>query len=159
VFLSSGREALVPKTRPTFKGWTGAFTGSTYGGKPLLDFDGQALFAELVILRLFQRDGWDGVWVDKSTYRTSMMEHSRVALPPDKERLLQDIYHRAGARAGCFDVLCWKDEWVVFAESKRRSKDWLQPTQRRWIEAALGVGVPLKSLLIVEWELRVQGGG
>jgi hypothetical protein len=36
-------------------------------------------------------------------------------------QLLQEIYDRAGSRAGCFDVFCWKDDYsLVFAESERK---------------------------------------
>jgi hypothetical protein len=50
------------------------------------------------------------------------------------------------------DVYCWKGEAVAFAEVKHRDNDQIRPDQRTWIEAALGVGVPLASLLIAEWE-------
>lgn len=61
MYLPSGMEIYIPKARPTFKRWTGQFTGDTYGNKPILDVDGEPMFAELAILRLFQKDGWDGV--------------------------------------------------------------------------------------------------
>jgi hypothetical protein len=64
VRLPSGDEVRLPKTRPTFKRWIGEFTGDTYGNKPILDIDGKAMFAELAILKIFQMNGWDGVWVD-----------------------------------------------------------------------------------------------
>jgi hypothetical protein len=36
----------------------------TYTNKPLVQVDHESLFGELAILRLLQKDGWDGVWVD-----------------------------------------------------------------------------------------------
>ena len=42
---------------------------------------------------------------------------------------------------------------MVFAESKRAGADSIRASQVRWVEAALSVGVPLESLLVVEWEL------
>src|SRR5215210_4038904 len=153
--LPSGREIRIPKTKPTFKKWVGDFAEDTYGSKPILDVQGEPLFAELAILRIYQKDGWEGVWVDtyRGKYRTSWGDDG-VKLPPDKIRLLQEIYARAGSRAGCFDVFCWKDDSVVFAESKCKRKDRIRATQLRWLEAAIDSGVPLDSLLVVEWSFE-----
>jgi hypothetical protein len=82
------------------------------------------------------------------------MDDSREMLSPDKGQLLHGIYEQAGARVGCFDVFCWKDDSVVFAESKRAGRDRIRPTQLRWIEAALDSGLEPESLLIVEWSLE-----
>lgn len=154
--LPSGREVDVPKTRPTFKRWwVGEFAGDTYGNKPIVDVDGEALFAELAILRTYQKDGWEGVWVDtyRGKYRTSWVDDG-VELPSHKKRLLQEVYARAGSRAGCFDVFCWNDDSVVFVESKRKRKDRIRATQLRWLEAAISSRVTLDSLLVVEWSFE-----
>jgi hypothetical protein len=152
VCLPSGKEARITKTSAIFERWRGEFAGDTYGNKPVLNVDGEPLFAELAILSTYQKDDWEGVWVDtyRGKYRTFWGDGG-VTLPPDKMRLLQEIYARAGSRAGCFDVFCWKGDSLVFAESKRKAKDRIRATQLRWLEAAISSGVPLDSLLIVEW--------
>jgi hypothetical protein len=61
------------------------------------------------------------------------------------------IYARSGKRSGAFDILAWADEHVLFAEAKHGGKDALRLSQKAWIEAALDEGVPLGSLLVVEW--------
>jgi hypothetical protein len=38
-------------------------------------------------------------------------------------------------------------------EAKRRGKDRIRNSQRKWLETALTSGVPLESFLIFEWEL------
>jgi hypothetical protein len=48
-------------------------------------------------------------------------------------------------------VFAWRKDDVVFAEAKLSKQDRLQSTQKRWIAAALAAGVPVESLLIVEW--------
>src|SRR6516162_9832511 len=53
--LPSGSSAALPVCHPTFRRWSGAPVFD-YGGKPLLDCDGEACFAELVILRLFAQE-------------------------------------------------------------------------------------------------------
>ena len=82
LLLPSGNEVYLPRARPTFKQWTGEFKGDTYGNKPLVDMDGEPMFAELAILRHLQKDGWDGVWVDTFSrrYRIAWEETGVVRL-------------------------------------------------------------------------------
>lgn len=61
--LPDSSTVLLPVSRPVFVPWGGAPSFS-YGDNALLAFDGQAAFAELVILRLLLTSGWDGVWVE-----------------------------------------------------------------------------------------------
>jgi hypothetical protein len=42
---------------------------------------------------------------------------------------------------------------ALLDRSKRISKDRIRPTQLQWIEAALGIGLPTDSLMIVEWSV------
>ncbi|HEY6185773.1 MAG TPA: hypothetical protein VIW67_26260 [Terriglobales bacterium] len=140
----------MPKTCPVFNPWNGAVTFDTYGGKAILDFKGEAVFAELLILRLFQMDGWSGVWVD--TYRGKLRAAiaGEEALPPE---IQMKFDHVCAARQGCFDVFVWKNDNILFAESKRAGRDRIRPTQVRWLEAALEAGLSVESLLVVEWNL------
>ena len=80
----------IPKVAPVFRLWSGEFTGDTYGNKPLFDVDGTPMVAELAILRLFLKDGWDGVWVDtfRKKYRTSWEDEGVVRLSGDRLQLL-----------------------------------------------------------------------
>ena len=102
LYLPSGTLVRLPKAEPRFLAWQGEFTGDTYGNKPLLDIDGEPMFAELSILRLFQKDGWDGVWVDtfRKKYRTAWGEKGAVKLFGDKLWLLKAINQRAGSAYG-----------------------------------------------------------
>jgi hypothetical protein len=153
LYLPSGTLVGIPKAQPRFRKWQGEFAGDTYGHKPLFDLDGEPMFAELAILRLFQKDGWDRVWVDtfRKKYRTGWGETGIVKLSGDRLRLLKVINERAGSSSGCFDVFCWKGEQVMFAESKRKSKDKIRDTQLRWLEAAIRTGLEPGYFLVVEW--------
>src|SRR5215203_4900849 len=112
--LPSGIAVQIPKAAPLFRLWSGEFTGDTYGNKPLLDVDGTPMFAELAILRLFQKDGWEGVWVDtfRKKYRTSWGDEGVVRLSGDKLHLLKTIHQKAASASGCIDVLRSKDDCV-----------------------------------------------
>lgn len=153
ILLPVGGRMSILKAHPRFERWTGEPLEDTYGNKPIVDVDGEPMFAELAILRYFQKDGWDGVWVDtfRKKYRTSWGDEGIVRLGGDKLQLLKTINGKAGSTSGCFDVYCWKDDSLVFAESKRSSKDSIRDTQLRWLEAALRSGLEPSSLLVVEW--------
>ena len=64
IVLSSGREITVAKATPSFRRWAREMPRDTFNGKPLLEFNGEMVFAVLSILRSFQQAGWDGRWID-----------------------------------------------------------------------------------------------
>ena len=153
--LPSGKAISVAKATPVFEIWTGKEVDDDYNGKAILNFFGKPQFAELGILQIFKRDGWDGVWVDTyhGKFRTQYWPKDSKALPAKHNHLLNCIYEVAKSEYGCWDVFCWKDENYIFAESKRCKKDKIKDTQRTWLRAALKCGVPVESLMIVEWSL------
>lgn len=157
--MPSGKIVKIAKATPIFRLWSGTPVTDTYNNKAVLDFYGNPQFAELGILRLFERDGWQGVWVDtyRNKFRTCYWPKDSVTLVKDKASILNAIYETNGTRSGCFDVFCWKGNDYIFAESKRCNQDRLRDTQKQWIEAAIKCGVPLESLLIVEWTSRKEG--
>lgn len=139
-----------------FTAWQGVAVADDYNRKPVVDLDGEPLFAELAILRLLQRAGFSGVWVD--TYRGRILTElpgveDAVVLPPERRALLSKIEAAHGRRGGCFDVYAWCGEEVLFVESKRRGKDHMTSNQGSWLLAALGVGINIESFAVVEWEL------
>jgi hypothetical protein len=154
--LPSGHVVQIPKANPLFELWNGEPVSDTYGKKTILRFNGKPAFAELVILKVFQDDGWHGVWVDTygHTYRTSYWPKDEVELQAEQQHLLQKIHQKAGSNKGCFDVFCWKESQYLFAESKRQGHDKIRDTQRVWLEAAIGCGLPLTSFLLVEWLVK-----
>ncbi len=154
VVLPSGATVLLPKATPRFRAWKGPAPADRYGGKALLDFEGRPTFAELFILWTLQSAGWQGAWVDTyhRRFRSGYWDDAPdVVLPGRPSAVLEAIYAKARSRSGAFDVVAWRDGHILFAESKWRGKDHIRDTQRRWVEAALTVGVALDQLLIVEW--------
>jgi hypothetical protein len=153
ILLHSGNCVLLPKTTPQFRTWKGAAIPDTYGGKPVLDLRGEPLFAELVILRLFESAGWQGAWVDTYRNRQRVALDGHIELPKARRAWLEEVYARAGSRHGCFDMYAWQDDRVLFAEAKRAGKDKIRDTQVRWLAAALAAGLGVESSLVVEWSL------
>ena len=158
--LPSSRSVEVPKTTPTFPVWDGAVPDDTYGGKSVLDADGEAAFAELFILRLFEKNGWEGVWIDTfggTTYHKRYWQDEVVTVPRGAQEVLKVIGERNGGMGGCFDVFAWRGEDVFFAEAKQKGADSIRDTQKEWLDYALDTGLPLDSFLIVEWTKEASG--
>ncbi len=155
ITLPSGETIPVRRQFLHFDSWSGAPIDDPYGGKAIINLDGEPLFAELALLRLLQNDGFDGVWVD--TYRrrfrrTMAMEGS--ALPRWVQSKFDDIVAENGRRGGCWDLLSWKGDEILFVESKRKHKDRIGFNQKQWLASALRVGFDANSFLIAEWDFR-----
>jgi len=158
IFLPSGKEILVPKCKLLLNLWTGAPIQNTYGGKAVINFNGDPLFAELVILKLLQQEEWSGVWVDnyRKRFRDGLpeKENNSVTLPKKQAYIIDSIKNKNGTLKGCWDVFAWKNEKIIFVESKRKSKDTIRTTQKKWAETVLSMGYPVETLLLVEWDLK-----
>jgi hypothetical protein len=157
----------VPLCRARFTAYSGQDNPHTFGGKDLLLVDGKPQFAEVAILRAFQGSGWQGRWLE--TYGNGMMTpglwnawhpdgpRAQEQLPITdawvNERLQAIAAENGNSFSGCWDVVAWKNDRLVFAESKKRKKDAMRGTQLRWLEAALRCGCALEDFLVVEWAL------
>jgi hypothetical protein len=155
ITLPSGREITIAKAAPLFRKWTGEMPSDTFNHKPLLELNGEMVFAELAILRSFQQAGWDGRWIDsyRQRYLTKYWPMPvNEPLPAQQQSVLDRIRAKAGGSGGCFDVFCWRGEDLLFAESKWRDR--ILKTQTRWLEAALDVGITTESFVIVQWRFE-----
>ncbi|MDO8514228.1 MAG: hypothetical protein Q7S50_01660 [bacterium] len=158
IALPNGAKVSLPLCHPYFPLWDGPTVSFDYGKKPVLDYNGEACFAELIILRLLCEHGWEGVWVETyggTHYLRTMptewaLKSEHVAIPEDKEELLRKIWNIAKTTS-CFDVFVWHGDQVLFCEAKRVGKDSLTKAQLRFIEGALACGMVPEQLLIVEW--------
>jgi hypothetical protein len=167
VALPCGASARLPVARPSFPSWTGEPV-FTYGGKPLLDYDGKVCFAELLILRLLLKSGWSGTWVETFGgvhYLQSMpaswtLARHHIPIPADKHELLRQIAREAKTDS-CFDVFVWSGERVLFCEAKGLGDGWTKP-QLKFIQGALDCGIAPQALLLVQWsylETAAHRGG
>jgi len=163
--LPNGSRVSIPKATLVFEAWAGRQVADSYGGKTVLAFEATPVFAELAILRHFQRAGWQGVWVDtyRRKYRVEYWDDEQVKLPRsrdsvqlpfEQEELLQRLRNAIQKRwSGCWDVFCWKHGDVLFAEAKRYGKDKIRQSQRQWLESALASGLSKEEFLVVEWSV------
>ena len=139
----------------------------SFGGKNLLDVDSKPQFAEVAILRAFEQAGWQGRWVE--TYGKPRMQPGlwREWMPGGQgaqeqvpisdawvnERLEAIAVSNGNSFAGCWDVIAWKGDRLIFAEAKLSKKDRIRGTPLCWLEAALQCGCSVNDFLVVEWSL------
>jgi hypothetical protein len=145
----------VPKYWLRLHLWTGVVLEDTYGGKPVVEVDGEPLFAELAILRLLEADGWDGVWVDtyRRVFRRGLPGAPAAELPRQQRETFNAIVAENGGTRGCWDVFAWRGDVKVFAEAKRRGRDRVRRNQGCWLDSAVRAGVPVGAFAVVEWDL------
>jgi len=167
IALPSGQVVRIPECHLVFKKWDGIPIKETFGNKALIDVGGKPMFAELAIMHLFINAGWQARWIE--TYATGDKEpkyldewkddkYKNQILAPiaDGEvmRRLAEIAKLNGTYSGCWDVLGWNGDKMIFAESKRFKKDRIQGTQVRWLEAAFRAGFLPENFLIVQWDFE-----
>jgi hypothetical protein len=73
--LRSGMQVEITKFFLNLRKWQGQPIANTYGNKAVLDWKGEPVFAELAVVKLFQSEYWEGVWID------SFGRKFRVGLP------------------------------------------------------------------------------
>jgi len=155
-----GRAVELPTMLRHERQWKGDIPASLrlVPNKPTLCFDGQATWAEFILLRLLERDRWVGAWVKNwgglAFWRGPC---NAIELSATASALFQRIQARTAGRGGCWDIFAWRGDEVLFVESKQRGRDRLRLTQRTWLENSLEEGVSLSSFVIVEWLARHPG--
>ena len=164
----------IPKVELLMRRWQGEPIADSFGGKPLIDFAGRPVFAELAVYELFRLSGWEARWIEtygapaknpkcytdwlptvpreaRATQLHQPIEHERIAA------LLQRLMiANSQTFAGCWDVLGWHDTMLIFAECKRHRKDSLRATQPRWLAAGLREGLQPENFLLVEWDFAAE---
>ncbi len=164
----AGQVLTVPKTQLQLRPWQGPQIVDAFGKKPLIDFAGRAVFAELCIYELFRLSGWDARWVEPygapatqpkffiewlDVPRKQQQHHPLTMVDEEIAKRLDAIAaQNKGSFAGCWDVMGWYENTVLFAESKRLKKDRVQSTQLAWLEASLKAGLRPENFLFVEWD-------
>ena len=152
--LPTGHRVAVPKRSLVLIPWAGAPLRFTYGNKAEIDFEGEQLWVEIVVLRMLEREGFDGVWVD--TFRRCFrpdMPPAECELPQPAQSAYEAIGGKPWAAPGCWDLLVWRDEQIGFVELKRLKRERIQQGQVRWLSTALEKGFSANRFLVVEWDL------
>jgi hypothetical protein len=135
--------------------WKGKPISDSYGNKPVLEFNGVPVFAELYALREYKENGFDGVWADsyRNRFRTELPEKNepKISLPEFVNEKLNKI-NPNGKLSGTWDLILWKNEKLKFVELKRQKKDKIRQTQIDFLERAIRNGIGIENFEIYEWE-------
>lgn len=159
--LPSGRSIVIAKARLDLPRWLGEPVYSL-GRKPALDLDGEPLYPELAILRLLERAGWRGAWVNaqRREFRTGLPNRTapiEFAAGP-AAGLMHRMIKERGSFAGAPDVAADRRGTVLLAEAVRwgEGSSRLAAERLDWIAAALDHDVPVGCFLLVEWSIAAN---
>jgi hypothetical protein len=160
--LNARKTVRVSKFSWKFPVWQSQIK-NTYGGKAVLDYEGEGVFAELAIIPVLRKHGFEGaVWVDtyRGCFRDVMPSKAKhgCGLPAPLCTIYCRIAIANGGRAGCWDVMAWNKKGVTFVELKRKGKDRMRSSGVKWLRSALKAKVPLNRFVICEWDTRSDLG-
>ena len=153
--------------------WTGEPFADDFGKKAagMVALEGEHLFAEVAVLRLLERGGWDGRWV--STYGAKgevwkyLTRWDDVPREEQRNRNIEEAEPRqvlariASSRkkryAGCWDIYAWRGDDFAFLQTRRGApgRDEVKADQADWLHMALLFGderITADSFALVNWE-------
>jgi hypothetical protein len=178
ITLPTGRTINdVPALFLRFPRWTGSQFVDDFGKQSagMVELDGEHLFAELAVLRLLEKEGWSGRWVNTYSGRGEvwkfLTEWRDVLRDEQKNRPIEDAEPRqllariAGLNGraryrGCWDTFAWRGQDFVFLQCKRiapKANDTVKAEQESWLRSALYLGdrrLSLRSFCFVQWDYR-----
>ncbi|HYH82228.1 MAG TPA: hypothetical protein VEX86_20635 [Longimicrobium sp.] len=177
ISLPTGRTVNeVPGVAMRFPKWAGEPFADDFGKKAagMVELDGEHLFAELAVLRLLERDGWTGRWVNTYSGKGEVWKYltewrdvprqeqrNRVLEEPEPRQLLARVatMNRPARYAGCWDVFAWRGDEFAFVQCKKGTAKpgALSTDQEDWLRSALYVGderLTLRSFRVVQWDYR-----
>ncbi len=159
-----------------FPQWTGPAFVDDFGrkGGAMVELEGEHLFPELAVLRLLERQGWEGRWVTTTGGKHGEIfklmtrwvdapraDQRHVPIEDAAARqLLTGIAHanKPARFAGCWGVFAWRGGQYLFLECRRVAGAKIDPVkdkQVEWMRMALasqpGVLRP-DSFCVVQWE-------
>jgi len=145
--------------------WEGRSVPPTWTSKPeVMDpLNHKGTIAEVAILSLLQKQGWECRWVNN--FSRSFMKGLPVLtkpepLPDKQKKLFDKIVQKVGRRKGFWDILAWQGNKLLFIESKG-PRDTMKPAQWIWLGVASEL-CPSAEFVIVEWSyhcLKSKNGG
>jgi hypothetical protein len=164
--VTSNKIIPIPALHLKFDHWAGEKIQNTFGGKPIINYEGKPMFAELAIMNMVLKAGWSSRWVEAygsgkvgPLYFSEWVDaplKKQIVRPLDSEFHLRLLARIASANRnsykGCWDVLAWSGEKTLFIESKHYKKDSIRDSQIRWLLAGLSAGLKPTNFLIAQWD-------
>lgn len=168
IFNLTGVDIEIPKCLTKFKAWKGESVKESFGGKSIVCVDNKPMFAELAIVQYFIKNGWQSRWIETyarnkqnplflSQWKDDKYKNQENDPIIDKkvlEVLLGIAQYNNNSYFGCWDIIAWQGDNIIFAESKRLKKDKIRQTQNNWLSAGFKYGLQSNNFLIVQWDLE-----
>lgn len=152
----------------TLNRWKGKAIQNTFGGKALIDVNGNATFAELAIVDYLKKDGWNARWVE--TFGRPRMDpfmltawndvclKEQIHVPITDVEIYETLIGIAKLNGnkfgGCWDVVAWKNGYIIFLEAKRNKRDRIRSSQINWLKASLTYGLNCNNFIIIQWDIK-----
>ena len=168
VIESESGKYYITKYELTFNVWKGKAIKNTFGGKVLVDVNGKASFAELAIVDYLKRNGWNARWIE--TYGRPPMDpfmltewndvcyreqiHVPITDVEISETLVGIAKLNGNKFSGCWDVIAWKNGYILFLEAKRNRRDCIRLSQINWLKASLAYGLNCNNFIIIQWNIQ-----
>jgi hypothetical protein len=162
----NGEKVQIPVVHLEFKKWQGEPIADTFGGKGLIDYEGIPMFAELVIMKTAIANGWQARWIEAYAMKGGKPYHfsawgdgsikTQIQDPIQDQSPLESLELIASQNSssfyGCWDVIIWSGERVIYIEAKRIKQDRMRITQDRWLESGLKAGLDQSNFVIAWWD-------
>ena len=150
---------------------------NNFNGKPAVECERRAMFAELAIVSMLSKVGWSARWVSVN-YRMDGKPHymtewndtkpfKQTSVPLSDECLtlmisIENICSNRHDRSikgrkpygGAWDIMAWQGERILFMESKRKGNDTVKRNQVDWYLAAIESGLERDNFLVVQWQFE-----
>jgi hypothetical protein len=178
IHLPTGAPILdVPAVSMRFPRWAGEPFVDDFGKKSagMIELEGEHLFAELAIVRLLEKEGWDARWVNTYSAKGEVWKYlkewrdvprndqrNRVIEEAEPRQLLARVagLNKPARYAGSWDVFAWRGSDFAFFQTKRaapRASETLRTEQEDWLRSALYLGDPRlsrrsQSFCVVLWD-------
>lgn len=168
IFQLAQREIEIPKCVVQFQKWKGASLKESFGGMPVVSVEDKPMFAEEAIMQHLINEGWQTRWILTinrrhkepiyiSEWKDDLylnQKHETIADANVVEMMKQIAKLDNNSYEGCWDVLAWKENRILFVEAKRNNKDLASVTKNKWLTAALASGLTADNFLLVQWDFN-----
>lgn len=156
----------VPKTVLQFQKWKDVPLKESFGGKPVVTLDGEGLFVEAALLILFKNSGWQARWISTvgKAHSTPIylnewkddlyihQTHEPIAEAKVLAVLQKMVQLNHQSFAGCWDIVSWNGETILFTKAIRNNKDLVRKIHLNWLKAGLAIGLKPENFLLVQWD-------
>ncbi|AIF82309.1 hypothetical protein NTE_00227 [Candidatus Nitrososphaera evergladensis SR1] len=166
-----GLEVSVPATNIVFKRWKGKPIKDDMAGKPVVEYEGKPMFAELAIVKMAVRSGWSAFWQKAypvrqsgpyyySEWREDVPRKDQVTSSSLNSAYQEQVQasiarYNGNSFRGCWEVIAWNKGRTLYMKSMQSKKDTIRDNQVRWFSASLSAGLRRKeNFLVVNWQFE-----